>query len=71
MHYILSKSGIFEINCSSFAILDKCFPQDTEPLQGAYDSNMTKQTKCLKISAVIFGLLPSELNLYDASLELV
>ena len=36
-HYIISKSDILEINCSSIALLEKCISQDTEPLQGAYD----------------------------------
>ena len=35
--YIISKSDILKINCSSIAPLDKCISQDTEPLQGAYD----------------------------------
>ena len=37
VHYIISKSDILEINCSSIALLEKCISQDTEPLQGAYD----------------------------------
>ena len=37
VHYIISKSDILKINCSSIAPLDKCISQDTEPLQGAYD----------------------------------
>ena len=37
MHYIISKSGILEIDCSSIALLDKHISQDTETLQGAYD----------------------------------
>ena len=37
LHYIISKSDILEINCSSIALLEKCISQDTEPLQGAYD----------------------------------
>ena len=36
-HYIISKSDILKINCSSIALLEKCISQDTEPLQGAYD----------------------------------
>ena len=36
-HYIISKSDILEINCSSIALLEKCISQDTEPQQGAYD----------------------------------
>ena len=36
-HYIMSKSDILEINCSSISLLEKCISQDTEPLQGAYD----------------------------------
>ena len=36
-HYIISKSDILEINCSSIALLEKYISQDTEPLQGAYD----------------------------------
>ena len=37
VHYIISKSDILEINCSSIALLDKCISQYTEPLQGAYN----------------------------------
>ena len=37
LQYIISKSDILEINCSSIAPLDKCISQDTEPLQGAYN----------------------------------
>ena len=36
-HYIIFKSDILEINCSSIALLETCISQDTEPLQGAYD----------------------------------
>ena len=36
VHYIISKSDILEIRCSSIALLDKCISQDNEPLQGAY-----------------------------------
>ena len=36
-YYIISKSDILEINCSSITLLEKCISQDTEPLQGAYE----------------------------------
>ena len=31
IHYIISKSDILQINCSSIALLDKCISQHTEP----------------------------------------
>ena len=37
VHYIISKSDILKINCSSIALFEKCNSQETEPLQGAYD----------------------------------